>query len=386
MRRPAALSMLMLLAACDGATGGTKVTRSSAASCLDGQPGVWQNVSPATFDFSAPPGQGNFGSCPALVLDPTDPATIYATFDGAGVWKTSDCGGSWARIDSASSGFTNGPGANCAWTMVIDPTNPKTLYANDGYGGGLGVFKSVNGGVDWTQGFGTTNLLPNHDSAKSVFVYGGFTGRIAMDPTNPSHLVTSPHFSCNSPHSAGCLLESKDGMDTWSVLENSLGAGGEGYTFGMVDSTHWLWSDPGSTGGLFRTEDAGVSWARVAGVDAAYADIYHASTGIYYMPAQNGLYKSTDAITWTRIDGSPGATLITGDGTTMFTTFGFPGFPPRYSTSPENDGETWTALPTDAAHGATDMKEGGGIVHADPVNHFLYSTNFGSGLWRMSTK
>ena len=54
------------------------------------------------------------------------------------------------------------------WTMAIDPVNSSVLYANSGYGP-AGLYKSTNGGVDWTQ------ILP--PSIMSVFDAGGFARR-----------------------------------------------------------------------------------------------------------------------------------------------------------------------------------------------------------------
>lgn len=365
----------------------TPPSPSHAASCLDGEPGVWQAISPPDFDFSQPGGgQTNFGSC-AIAMDPSDPATLYAGFDGAGVWKSRDCGGTWARVDSPSSGFTNWAGANCAFSMAVDPSNPQTIYANNGYGGGRGVFKSVNGGVDWTQGFGATSLLPDHTSAAGVF-HESFNHLIAMDPTNPLHLVLTPHFECDPPHSVTCMLETFDGMDTWRVIENTPNFnGGEGLSFYMMDSTNWLRSSAdGERGGLYRTQDGGASWTAVPGVDRPYATIYRASSGVYYLPSLSGIYRSDDAITWTLIPDSMRAGVITGDGTRMYSTWGFPGFAtPEYGTALEADG-VWSPLRADATNGAAAMSNNASSIIVDPVNQFLYSTNSYAGLWRMSTR
>jgi hypothetical protein len=50
------------------------------------------------------------------------------------------------------------------------------VYANQGYGA-PGVFKTVNGGVDWDQ-----VLTPN---ITATMPYGGFVSDISMDPDEP---------------------------------------------------------------------------------------------------------------------------------------------------------------------------------------------------------
>src|SRR5947209_4984521 len=59
-------------------------------------------------------------------------------------------------------------------TMAMDPTNPNTLYAGtDGPTGGT-VFKTTNGGTDWTA-------LP----------FSGGVHRLAISPTNHNVLLVA---------------------------------------------------------------------------------------------------------------------------------------------------------------------------------------------------
>ena len=80
----------------------------------------------------------------ALVIDPTNPMTLYAgtsrglniggVFSGGGVFKSTDGGANWIPISTGLSPFFS------VNTLVIDPTDPMTLYA--------GSDSSFLGGVD----------------------------------------------------------------------------------------------------------------------------------------------------------------------------------------------------------------------------------------------
>ena len=102
----------------------------------------------------------------ALAINPQTPDTLYAGTDGGGVFKSTDGGTNWTAMNN---GLTN-PAINA---LAINPQTPDTLYAGvNAYGGGVGVFESTNGGTNWTA-----NGLPN------TVVHA-----LAIDPMNPSIL------------------------------------------------------------------------------------------------------------------------------------------------------------------------------------------------------
>ena len=83
---------------------------------------------------------GLAGECVyALAINPETPDTLYAGTDGGGVFKSTDGGTNWTAMNN---GLTN-PAINA---LAINPQTPDTLYA--GTDGG-GVFKSTNGGMNW---------------------------------------------------------------------------------------------------------------------------------------------------------------------------------------------------------------------------------------------
>lgn len=97
-------------------------------------------------------GPGNIGGrTRALEIDPTNTARIFAGGVGGGVWRSPDSGNSWIPTDDLMANL-----AVCS--LVIDPTDPNTLYAGTGEGfsnvdaiRGDGIFQTTDGGSTWTQ-------------------------------------------------------------------------------------------------------------------------------------------------------------------------------------------------------------------------------------------
>jgi len=104
----------------------------------------------------------NFAGYPSLVIDPSNPSTLYAVeAGGRGVLKSNDSGENWTAANS---------GIPQPRRVAINPSNPSTLYAlaSDG------VYKSVDGASSWT---------------KTVSGFLGFilgSQLLAIDPANPS--------------------------------------------------------------------------------------------------------------------------------------------------------------------------------------------------------
>jgi photosystem II stability/assembly factor-like uncharacterized protein len=368
-----------------------------AASCTDGEAGTWQNITPPavetvlaaeglTASSSGPTANGSWGTS-TVITDPSTPSTLYVSADGQGIFKSLDCGGTWTRIDDPSDNFSERTGSVYSWALVIDPVDPQTLYANDGYGP-LGVFKSTNGGQTFTQTF-TGNLVGPGMGAgmpvTSVFVDGGFIGSIRMDPTNHLHLLVAPHHSCNAPFPQYCLLETFDGAATWTVIPTNLDvANADGPWADLIEPTHYYVSGLPS-GGLFVSTNAGADWSEASGIMGnVYGWVYHSpSTGKYLLTSTNGVLQSTDGVAWSVIAGTPTALAtgaLAGDGKNLYLAYAFPGFAAVFYAASESDPGTWTKI----------ANPGGPIgfvnMTLEPVNHFLYSSDTYGGLWRYSTQ
>ena len=104
--------------------------------------GAWEPLGPVNVG----------GRTKALVIDPINPATMYAGAATGGVWKTTDAGNSWFPLtDHLPTLAVN--------SLVMDPSNNNTLYVGTGEViPGQGIFKTTDGGQTWTQLQGTAGF------------------------------------------------------------------------------------------------------------------------------------------------------------------------------------------------------------------------------------
>ena len=115
----------------------------------------------ANWDFAWNGGQGFDSSLNALVVDPTNPAILYAGI-GDGLYKSYDGG-----VTSNIVGFRN----STVTALAIDPSNPLTLYANVA---GQGLFKSTDGGASWLAiNNGLSALIETRSSVTALVVTRG---------------------------------------------------------------------------------------------------------------------------------------------------------------------------------------------------------------------
>lgn len=218
------------------------------------------------------------GSSHALAIDPNHPNTIYAgtsswsllspadASQSRGILKSTDGGASWIRLGT---GFPSGNVGNAAQlflgrniaTIIVDPADSNVLYLAAGRAGDAiagGVFRSLDGGLNWTQGVGTEGMrveslvLDYSSPAASRVLYaaaftqgilkstdGGQNWTSVLTPTTPIVATAAPggFFKAmvalapvaNPPHAAGpvvyATLQLSDGMTNLIhlVFENTNG-------------------------------------------------------------------------------------------------------------------------------------------------------------------
>lgn len=117
-------------------------------------------------------GPGNVGGrTRALAIDPSSPDTMYAGGVAGGIWKTTDGGASWRALDDTM-------GSLAISSIAIDPTNPDIAYCTISTYGMPHIFRSVDGGANWSpiEGSGGDRIpdIPAH--------------WVAIRPSNPDQL------------------------------------------------------------------------------------------------------------------------------------------------------------------------------------------------------
>jgi photosystem II stability/assembly factor-like uncharacterized protein len=213
-----------------------------------------------------------------VILDPNDPATLYANVSG--ISKSIDSGDTWTVIKS---GLTN----TNLYEVAIDPFDSLTLYAAHD---GTGISRSIDGGDTWDwqisqnglgEGPNLRKVLVDPDSPKTIYASGGvlfksLNGGKAWFPISAGieaheyHLLMDPLdsktlYCMYEKEGSDRIAESLDGGESWTDLPCQ----------GISDND-WMWHwaiDPvtpttlyvyaGKTDhykGLFKSTDGGDSF------------------------------------------------------------------------------------------------------------------------------
>lgn len=146
-------------------------------------------------------GPGNIGGrTRALVIDPTNPHTIFAAAVAGGVWKSTNGGASWFPTSDLTANL-----AVCA--LAMDPSNHQVLfagtgeiYASDGLQGN-GIFRTTDGGTSWTQLTSTASNTNFH-----------YVNDIIISPSNSQRLYAATNTG---------IWRSVNGGTNWTRVLNS---------------------------------------------------------------------------------------------------------------------------------------------------------------------
>ncbi len=251
--------------------------RSSAVTGVPGKPnlfyfgsaggGIWKTVDGGdTYENIS---DGFFGgSIGSVSVSKSDPNVIYVgggevtlrgnVSSGYGVWKSVNAGRTWS--------FSGLPKSRHIPRIVIDPKNHDIVYA--AVLGNIykptedrGVYKSVDGGQSWNR-----VLFSNKHSGAVELV---------IDPSNPRILYASTWrvnrtpYSFNSGGEGSALWKSADQGKTWKKISTNKGfavgvLGIIGVTVSPVNPQKiWAIVENETSGGVYRSDDGGLSWSHI---------------------------------------------------------------------------------------------------------------------------
>lgn len=203
-------------------------------------PGVdlWVSIGPERMTDARDLGYGwedSSGRLSTLVIDPTDPATMYAGGQSSGVWKTVDGGQSWQPVSDAASLSVAG--------LALDPSLPSRLYLVTR---SSGVYRSIDAGTSWTQ-------ISAADLRAVVHA-----GAAVIHPADPTRLFVASDQGVQRSTDSGATwaLSLAGGLATSVVADPA--APGRLYAAIFHDTNE-------TVAGIFRTDDLGDHWVELTG-------------------------------------------------------------------------------------------------------------------------
>jgi hypothetical protein len=141
------------------------------------------------------------GRTRTLVVNFNNPDILWAGAASGGVWKSFDRGRNWKPLNNQLSNFSIA-------SMAIDPENSQIIYAGTGDGPftvslrGHGIYRSINGGIDWVNLSATTNWAQ--------------VNSIAVARNGGNTIVLAAVGESSIGNGDGGIWRSTDGGDTWN--------------------------------------------------------------------------------------------------------------------------------------------------------------------------
>jgi hypothetical protein len=351
--------------------------------------GNWYNATPAGIDL-VNGSCGNFGSKTAQI-DPTHPGFVYTEYDCQGVWRSGDYGSTWSLINTGTNGSTVTDCGSEGFTVVpINSSTQPTIYQACVRGAGCGLWKSTNGGVDWT--------LINVTAVGAGCGNQQFYPPVA-DPYDPTHLLMNTH-------AGNVLLQSTDSGSTWSTVTIAGGMIQSGGTAGIhfintgsssTTRTTWLWMASESGGGIgtWRTTNSGTSWTQVdsgehVNGDTGTQQYQVGTTGTIYIASHysshgDGVLMSTDyGVTWAHVGLNQPEGSVIGSSKNLYAMYGWAcgagcSVSPALERAVNPGTGTWTSpgTPGGMTQGPANL-----AVANNGTNNIVFAAGYNAGLWR----
>lgn len=231
--------------------------------------GVWKTLNGGQTWNNITDGKTDISSVGAITVAPSDPNVVYVgtgesqlredlTF-GTGVYRSTDAGQTWTHL-----GLTD---THQITDVVVDPRDAERVYVSAighafGPNAERGVFRTTDGGKSW----------------KKILFINDSTGAndLSIDPSNPRILYASMYKFQRTPWSMQAgggrsgIWKTVDGGDTWTELtfqpgipRSPLGKIGIDVSPANPRRVYASIEAPDSSGGFFRSDDAGNTWQRM---------------------------------------------------------------------------------------------------------------------------
>ena len=217
----------------------------------------------------------------AMAIDPSNVATVYVAAyrengPGLGVYKTNDGGADWTAIDN---GLNGAQSTALITQLYVDPTQSSHLFALNAAGGLQSpAFRSTDGGATWVP---------------SSFAFFSLT-------FDPNHAGTVYACTFANATAGAAIYKSTDGGNTWTMLGPQ--STNDFALILVIDPFHPGTLLAGDDDAVYKSTDGGQTWSATAlqaQADPLAADPVVPNT--FYAAAQGGIYKTPDGgATWAR--------------------------------------------------------------------------------------
>lgn len=231
---------------------------------------------------------------------PGDPNTVYVATGSGGIFKTTDGGVNWTPIFDRQTTISVGD-------IALEPGNPDVIWVGTGESNsrnsvsfGDGIYKSTDGGKTWKNlGLKETNTI----------------SRIVINPKNPDIVYVAAVGRLWGANEERGVFMTTDGGKTWTktlYLDNQHGASDLEIDpvnpnilyAGMwrFERKPWTFTSGSEKGGVFRSIDGGRTWNKIdKGLPKLIGRIglavAHSNPNVVYamLEAKEGtLYRSDD--------------------------------------------------------------------------------------------
>lgn len=164
----------------------------------------------------------------------------------SGIYKSTNGGNNWTALGAAN-GLPNSTTANVGRIgLSISRSNPNVAYSLFTNGTGyLGFFKTTNAGLNWT------NANPNGGLQSGFSNFSWYFGNVRVHPENPDIVYVLDFNTMRSTNSG----------TSWSNISGSIHVDKHALAFKPGDPNRII---EGNDGGIYNSSNGGSSWTKVA--------------------------------------------------------------------------------------------------------------------------
>jgi photosystem II stability/assembly factor-like uncharacterized protein len=231
--------------------------------------GLWKTVNQGT-TFEPVFASESTSSIGDVAIAPTDANLVWvgtgennnrqSSSWGDGVYKSADGGRSWKNMGLRSS--------QQIARIIVDPQDHDVVYVASlgglwSPGGERGVFKTIDGGLNWTR-----SLFVDDDTGATELV---------MDPSNNKVLYAATYqrrratWGFNGGGNGTAIYKTTDAGRTWTKLTAGIPDGPKGRigldVYRSNPNILYARIEHATESGVYRSDDAGASWKKLSSVN-----------------------------------------------------------------------------------------------------------------------